>query len=331
MKNFSYFEPEKSKAALALLAEHKGRAKILAGGTDLVPQMKRGLASPEVVINLSRIPGLRQMKESAQGLRIGALVPLGVLERSAAVASRYPGLKEAIRHLAVPAIRNAGTIGGNVCLDTKCIYRDQVQTWERALAPCFKMGGKRCYVVPGGKTCHASFAADTVPVLIILRAKAKVVSLRGEKTLPVEDLYTGNGIRPLTLSAEEMVGEIFLPRPEKGMCSAYLRYSMRQAIDFPLASAAVGLVEKKGICAEARVVLGAVAPRPLRLAQVETVLKGQKITEELFKKCSRQAPGEALRISQSGRIDSFTKTMITNLVYQALKQAWPAKDLRGEE
>jgi len=92
MKNFSYFEPEKSKAALALLAEHKGRAKIFAGGTDLVPQMKRGLASPEVVINLSRIPGLRQMKESAQGLRIVALVPLGVLERSAAVASRYPGL-----------------------------------------------------------------------------------------------------------------------------------------------------------------------------------------------------------------------------------------------
>jgi 4-hydroxybenzoyl-CoA reductase subunit beta len=271
------------------------------------------------------------MKESSKGLKIGALVPLGVLERSAAVASRYPGLKEAIRHLAVPAIRNAGTIGGNVCLDTKCIYRDQVQTWERALAPCFKMGGKRCYVVPGGKTCHASFAADTVPVLITLRAQAKVLSLRGAKTLALEALYTGNGIKPLTLSAEEMVEEIFLPRPEKGMCSAYRRYSMRQAIDFPLASAAVGLVEKKGICAEARVVLGAVAPRPLRLTQVETVLKGQKITEELLKKCSRQAAGEALRISQSGRIDSFTKTMITNLVYQALKQAWPAKDLRGEE
>lgn len=115
------------------------------------------------------------------------------------------------------------------------------------------------------------------------------------------------------------------------MYSAYLRYSMRQAIDFPLASAAVCLVEKKGICAEARVVLGAVAPRPLRLAQVETVLKGQKITEELLKKCSRQAPEEALRISQSGRIDSFTKKMITNLVYQAMKQAWPAKHVRGEE
>jgi len=331
MKNFSYYEPENSKEALALLAKHKGRARILAGGTDLVPQMKRGLASPEVVINLSRIAGLRQMKESSQGLKIGALVPLGVLERSATLASRYPGLKEAISHLAVPGIRNAATIGGNVCLDTKCIYRDQVQTWERALAPCFKMGGKRCYVVPGGRTCHASFAAETVPVLITLRARAKVLSLRGQKILPVEALYTGNGIRPLALSPGEMVGEIFLPRPEKGMGSAYLRYSMRQAIDFPLASAAVCLVEKKGICAEARVVLGAVAPRPLRLGQVETALQGQKITEDLLNQCSRQAPEEALRISRSGRIDSFTKTMITHLVYQALNRAWPATDRSEKE
>jgi 4-hydroxybenzoyl-CoA reductase subunit beta len=331
MKKFSYFEPAKAKEAMALLVKHKGRAKILAGGTDLVPQMKRSLASPEVVINLSRIPGLRQMKESSQGLRVGALVPLSLLERSPVVASRYPGLKEAISHLAVPAIRNAATIGGNVCLDTKCIYRDQVQTWERALPPCFKMGGKRCYVVPGGKTCHASFAADTVPVLISLRAKAKVLSLRGQKTLPVEALYTGNGIRPLTLSPEEMVVEIFLPRPERGTGSAYLRYSLRQAIDFPLASAAVCLVERKGICAEARVVLGAVAPRPLRLGQVESALQGQKITEGLLTQCSRQAPEEALRMSQAGRIDSFTKTMITHLVSQALNRAWPAKDLSGKE
>jgi 4-hydroxybenzoyl-CoA reductase subunit beta len=331
MKNFSYFEPEKSKAALALLAEHKGRAKIFAGGTDLVPQMKRGLASPEVIINLSRIPGLREMKESPKGVKIGAMVPLGVLERSPTVASRYPGLKEAIRHVAVPAIRNAATIGGNVCLDTKCIYRDQVQTWERGMAPCFKMGGKRCYVVRGGKNCHASLAADTVPVLIALEAKARVLSVKGDKTIPIEALYTGNGIRPHALSPEEMVGEIFLPRPEKGSGSSYLRYSLRQAIDFPLVSVAVCLAKRDGICAGAKVVLGAVAPGPLRLAQAEAVLKGQKISEELLKECSRRAPGEALKISKSGRIDDFAKTMIANLVYQALKQAWPGKDLRGEE
>ena len=143
MNKFSYFEPEKVRTALTLLAEHKGRAKILAGGTDLVPQMKRGLISPEAVINLSKIRSLQEIKEGRQGLRIGAMVPLGVLERQAIIAYRYPGLKEAITHLAVPAIRNAATIGGNICLDTKCLYRDQTQTWERTLAPCLKRGGKK--------------------------------------------------------------------------------------------------------------------------------------------------------------------------------------------
>lgn len=327
MKNFSYFEPAKMGAALSFLADHQGKAKILAGGTDLIPQMKRGLSSPEGVLNLSRIPGLKEMKETLKGIKIGAMVPLGILERSPAIASRYPALKEAVEHVAVPAIRNAATIGGNVCLDTKCIYRDQVQTWKRELAPCFKMGGKRCYVVRGGKTCHASLAADTVPVLIALEAKARVLSVKGEKTIPVEALYTGNGIRPHALSSEEMVGEIFLPRPEKGTGSSYLRYSLRQAIDFPLVSVAVCLAKRDGICAGARVVLGAVAPGPLRLAQAEAVLKGQKISEELLKECSRRAPGETLKISKSGRIDDFAKTMIANLVYQGLKRAWETGSL----
>jgi 4-hydroxybenzoyl-CoA reductase subunit beta len=322
MKNFSYFEPENSRTALALLAKHKGGAKILAGGTDLVPQMKRGLALPEAVINLSAIPQWREIKKDSQGLKIGSMVSLGVLERNGKIASQYPGLREALSHVAVPAIRNAGTIGGNLCLDTKCIYRDQVQTWDRALAPCFKRGGKRCYVVPAGKTCHASLAADTVPMLIALQARAKVVSLKKQRTIPVEALYTGNGTRPHSLSPGEILTEIILPPPGKGARSAYSRYSRRQALDFALASAAVWLVKKGESCADARVVLGAVAPRPLRLAQAEEALKGKEITDQLLQECARQAPEEALRISKSGRIDGFTRTMIRDLVYQTLKKAW---------
>ncbi len=324
IRNFTYFAPAEVSSGLSLLAEFKGQAKIMAGGTDLVPQMKRGLTSPEVIINLSGVPGLREMKEGPEGLSMGALVPLGVLERSPFIASRYPGLHEAVRHLAVPAIRNAGTVGGNVCLDTKCIYGDQVQTWERALAPCFKRGGKRCYVVPDGKTCHASLAADTIPILIALQAKAKILSLKGEKILPLDALYTGNGIRPLSLSPEEMVGEIFLPLPEKGIRSVYLRFSLRQALDFPSASVAICLTQREGICTEVRVVLGAVAPRPLRLAQVEGALEGKKIMDPILRECSRQAPEEAWQMAQSGRMDAFTKTMITSLVYQGLKKAWAA-------
>jgi len=322
MKNFSYFEPETAKEALLLLSKHKGRAKIMGGGTDLVPQMKRGLASPEVIINLSKIPQLKEIQESSKFLKIGAMVPLGLLERNSEIASRYAGLKEAISHLAVPAIRNMGTIGGNLCLDTKCLYSDQVRTWDRALAPCFKRGGQKCYVVPGGKTCHACLAADTVPMLIALQAKVKVGSSKKEKTLPVEELYSGNGLQPLKLSPEEMVREILLPRPGNGTRSAYSRYSRRKAIDFALASAAVCLEKKGGICADARVVLGAVAPRPLRLTQVEGFLRGKEVTEQLLQECAGRAPGEALQISKSGRIDRFTRTMITHLVYQAVKKAW---------
>ncbi len=322
MINFSYFEPAEMRDALSLLAEHKEKAKILAGGTDLIPQMKRGLSVPGTIIHLKGIPALREISETEEGLRIGAAVTLGSLERNPLLASRYPGLRAAISHVAMPAVRNSGTIGGNVCLDTKCIYRDQVQTWDRALPPCFKSNGDRCYVVRGGKTCHASLAADTVPILIALKAKAKVLSLAGEKVIPLEELYTGSGIRPLSLSETELLAEISIPRQEADGGAAYFRYSLRRAIDFPVASAAVLLAKKNGTCTEARVVLGAVAPRPLRLLDTERALNGQRITELGLQDCARQASQEALQISKSGRMDRFTREITASLVLQALKKAW---------
>lgn len=323
MKNFSYFEPEKAAAAFDLLAEHKDRAKILAGGTELLPQMKRGLASPEVVVSLSKIPAFKEMKEVPEGFKIGATVPLGVLERSHTISSSYPVLHEAVRQVAAPAIRNSGTIGGNICLDTKCIYRDQTVTWERALAPCFKRGGRTCYVVPGSRTCHASLAADTVPALIALGARVRILSSKEEKTVPLESLYTGNGVQPLSLAGEEILGEVILPRPQNGMRSAYQRYSLRKAIDFPSASAAVCLAAEKEICTQATVVLGAVAPQPLRLARLETALQGKKLREEFLKDVCRQAAEEARQISKSGRIDAFARSMISSLVFRALRKACP--------
>ena len=327
MKNFSYFEPTEIKTALYLLAEHKPKAKIMAGGTDLVPQMKRGLLAPDTLIQLGKISSLQEIQESQEGFKIGAMVTLGSLERNGRVGALYPGLQAAVGHVAVPAIRNSGTMGGNICLDTKCIYRDQTQTWERALEPCFKSGGQRCYVVRGGKTCHASLAADTVSMLIALKARARILSTTGERTLPVEDLYSGNGIRPLSLLPDELLTEIFIPRPEPKGSAAYLRFSLRKAVDFPMVSTGVSLARSNGTCTEARIVLGAVAPRPLRLAEAERSLEGKQITESILRDCAREAPREALQISKSGRIDRFTREMITSLVFQALKKAWQAESL----
>lgn len=325
MKDFSYFEPAEVETTLSLLSAHKGKAKIMGGGTDLIPQMKRGLSEPEAVIHLGKISSLQEIQEGSEGLKIGAMVTLGNLEKNSRILHLYPGLHAAISHVAVPAIRNAGTIGGNICLDAKCIYRDQVQTWKRALDPCFKSGGQKCYVVPGSKTCHASLAADTASILIALKAMAKIHSVGGERTVPVEDLYSGNGIRPLNLLPEELLTEVFISRPMPNEKSAYLRYSLRQAVDFPIVSAAVFLAKKNGICEEARIVLGAVAPKPLCLEEAKKSLEGKRITEAALRDCAREAPREALQISKSGRIDSFTREMISNLVFQALQEAWQAK------
>ncbi len=322
MKNFSYFKPAELGEALSLLAEHKEKAKLLAGGTDLIPQMKRSLSAPTIVIDLKGIPALSEMSEGEEGLKIGAGVTLGSLERNPRLASRYPSLQAAVTHVAMPAVRNGATIGGNVCLDTKCIYRDQVWTWDRALPPWVKSGGEKCYAVPGGKACHASFAADTVPILLALQARAKIVSPLGERVIPVAELYTGNGIRPLNLSGNELLTEISLPRQEPDSGAAYFRYSMRKAIDFPTVSVGAFLAKGNGLCTEARVVVGAVSPGPLRLLETERFLKGRKITEAYLQDCAREAGQEALRISRSGRMDGFTRKITADLVLRALKKAW---------
>jgi 4-hydroxybenzoyl-CoA reductase subunit beta len=320
MKNFAYFEPESVTDVLALLAEYGEKAAVLAGGTDLIPMMKKGLISPSCLINIARVSCLRKIEQSQEGLKIGSMVPLSLLERNPFLSVRYPALHKAVGHVGDPSLRNTATIGGNICLDTKCIYRDQVQTWRRALEPCLKSGGQRCYVVRSGRTCHASFAADTVPALLVLGAEARILSPSGERSIPVEALYTGDGARPLALSSDTLLTEITIPSPHIHTRSAYLRFSFRKAIDFPLVSAAFFMGQKDEVCINAKIVLGAVAPKPLRLSRLEETLKGKKITPDLLRDCCEQAPEEALRISGSGRIDAFTRKMIVRLIDRGLAE-----------
>lgn len=319
MRDFEYFEPVDVKSALDLLREREG-AVILAGGTDLVPRMKRGLIQPTCLVNVGRIASLQSIEEVDGGMEIGAAVPLANLEGHALVATRYPALRKASSHVASPAIRNVATLGGNVCLGTRCIYADQVQSWRRALEPCLKRGGKRCFIVRGEKICHASLASDTIAALIALGAKGTIASPSGEKTIPIEELYTGNGIRPLSLGCGELLTHVVLPSLPPNARSTYLRFSLRKAIDFPLVCAGIYLEQENGVCVHARVVLGALAPMPIRLSQLEENLKGKMITADLLREWSEEAPKEALRRSKSGRIDAFLRRMVAYLLYQGLAE-----------
>jgi 4-hydroxybenzoyl-CoA reductase subunit beta len=329
MKNFSYLEPTGTKEALAFLAQYEGRARILAGGTDLVPQLKKGLFAPEAIISLGKIGELRRVSTSEEGLEIGAMVTLGALERNLFLSAHYPALRDALAHVAVPSIRNVATLGGNVCLDTKCIYRDQVHTWERNLEPCFKLGGKRCYVVREGTRCHASLAADTAPVLVASEAKAKILSSTGERTVPIDTLYTGNGIRPLQLR-EEILAQISLPAFGRGRGAAYRRYSMRKALDFQKASAAVSLTRDGERCSSARIVLGGVAPGPIRLIESEKFLNGKSVSDDLLWQVARKGPDEALRITASGRLDDVMAGVVSTLLFDSFSEAWARTKDSGE-
>jgi 4-hydroxybenzoyl-CoA reductase subunit beta len=331
MKDFDYFEPENLEQAFALLERYQGQARILAGGTDLVPQMKRGILAPAAIVSLGKIPELQEIRVDEEGLFIGAMVSLGALQRHPSLVSRYRALRDALSNLAVPAIRTLATLGGNVCLDTKCIYRDQVRTWERALEPCLKMGGKRCYVVREGKKCHASLAADTVPALIALHAQARVLSPAGERTVPLESVYTGNGIKPINLKSQEILARIFLPAQRGEGGSAYHRFSWRKALDFPLASAAVSVKREDDICTEARIVLGGVAPGPVVLLEAEALLKAEALktgapSYDLFRQVAHKTQEEAIRITRSGRMDDFTGRIVAVLVYQSLGRAWSSQE-----
>lgn len=318
MRAFEYFEPRDVAAAVALLAEDPER-RIVAGGTDLIPQMKRGQTAPPGLVSLAQVPSLHTIEERDGALRIGAMVALGTLERDARVQARYPALHQAVSHVADRTIRRSGTLGGNVCLDTKCIYRDQVQTWPRALPACLSLGGDVCHVVPAGSTCHASLAADTVPVLIALEARAHLVSPAGERVVPVEALHAGDTLQPLALAPGEVLSTIVLPAPPAGARSAYVRFSHRRALDFPVASVAVAVHRGNGRVPSARVVVGAVAPHPVRLSEIERRLQGERLTAALLHECARQAPAEALKLSRSGRIDRFVRPVLAHLVHQALQ------------
>ncbi|MEM2958568.1 MAG: FAD binding domain-containing protein [Candidatus Jordarchaeaceae archaeon] len=317
MKNFEYFEPIDVREALDLLTERKG-AVIFGGGTDLIPRMKKGLISPPSLINITLIPSLQEIRQDQGKLKIGAAVPLVLLERNSLLLTHYTALQKACSYVATPAIRNIATLGGNVCLGTKCIFAEQIQTWTRALEPCFKRGGQRCYVVRGGKTCHASLASDTIPALIALGAMGTIASPSGEKTIPVEELFTGDGVHPLSIGYGELLTGLVVPTPPAGGRSTYLRYSLRKAIDFPLVSAGLYLEQEDGVCLNVRVVIGAVAPIPIRLSALEEGLKDKIITPDLLREWSEEAPKEALRRSRSGRIDAFLRNVMAQIVYQGL-------------
>lgn len=283
LTRFQYVAAGTVEHAVDLLDQHGRDAMLLAGGTDLLVNIKHRLFTPGYVVGIRHLPELgRLAPDDAGWLTVGAAVSLHRLESDSLVRDRYPALAEAARLISTPQVRAVGTVGGNVCLDTRCNYYNQSYEWRKAIGFCMKKDSPICRVAPGGDRCWAVASADTVPVLIALRAEVSIAGPHGGRRIPLENLYMDDGLVPLTLHFGEIVTAVHLPPPGGYRC-VYRKFRIRQSFDFPLVGVATALkTALDGTVDDVRVVLTAVASYPERAAGAEEVLRGSVPTEEII-------------------------------------------------
>jgi 4-hydroxybenzoyl-CoA reductase subunit beta len=277
---FTLHRPATAAQASALLAQLPA-ARIIAGGTDLIPNLRRGIGAPEALVDIGSIAELARTDSDAHGWRIGAGVTLAALANDAGIAAALPALSEAAASVAGPGHRAVATLGGNLCLDTRCVFYNQSEWWRRANAYCLKLGGEICHVAPQGKRCHAAFSGDVTPALLALAAHVEIVGVRGTRTIPLEDLYIEDGVRPLTLAADELVAAVRVPVQPAGSRSGYRKSRARGAIDFPLAGAAARVTFREGGLDTLRLALTGVSSRPVLLKDADD-LCGAAVDEALL-------------------------------------------------
>jgi 4-hydroxybenzoyl-CoA reductase subunit beta len=275
---FRYVAPRTAREAARLLADHGPEAMAVAGGTDLFPNMKRRQFTPTTLIALGK--ALPRTIHNGKGLSIGAGATLTTVANDSSVFDGYRALAEAAVSISTPQLRNMGTIGGNLCLDTRCNWYDQSLFWRVAEGMCMKTDPSVvCRVAPSSPRCLAVASADTVPALLVLGASVRIVNADGQRLLPLADLYREDGISPLVMSRDDIVTEIVLP-PADGWRSTYLKLRDRGSFDFPIVGLAAAVRLEGRIVREARVAMTAVGSRPMLVDAAATALVGSKLEDD---------------------------------------------------
>jgi len=276
LSEFQLLRPPNLTEALATLYRHAGEGpratRILAGGTDLLPSMRQKLFEPEHILDIRRIPELKGIRETDQGTEIGALTTLHEVEHSELLRARYPVLVQAAKTVASPVLRNMGTTGGNICLDTRCLWYNQSLAWRKSCGFCIKKDGDLCHVAPGGTKCWAAFSGDTPPALLCLNAEIEIGSATGVHRIPLRDFYTGEGDNYRKLRPNELVTRVILPRSSAGYRGAYRKLRIRGSIDYPLAGVAVAVKKSNGHVEDLQIAMTAVNPAPTLVSGLAQLL-----------------------------------------------------------
>jgi 4-hydroxybenzoyl-CoA reductase subunit beta len=321
LPKMEHVAPKSIAEACSLTEKYRSEARVLAGGTDLLVACKLRNFQPTLLVSLGDISELKGVRfQIEDGLRIGAMTSLNRVRYDSIILNYYPALAEAAAVVAAPQIQHMGTLGGNLCLNTRCFYYNQSDSWRKNLAVCFKMGGDVCHVVPKGKKCYAVFSGDTAPAMMALDAQVKLVGSHGERILPVSKIFTGDGKEPIWLKSGEVLSEVRIPPPAGKQSSTYLKYRVRGAIDFPLAGVAVRMDREEGtICKDCKIVINAVNSAPTEVPESGALLKGQKPTVDLINRASEKAVKAAHPVfNTSGATPAYRRNMVGILTRRAL-------------
>lgn len=323
LPRFRYVGPRSVEEAARALADGGPEAALLAGGTDLVPNMKRRQQSPATVIGLRGVAALRARSGDARrGLSLGAMTRIAELERDPEISAAWPALRHAASVVATPPLRNAATVGGNLCLDTRCAYYDQGEAWREAIGFCLKKDGETCWVAPGSPRCWAVSSSDTAPVLCAMGAEVSAVSAAGERRLRVADLFADDGARHLTLAPGELLTTLHLPPADERVRATYLKVRRRASFDFPVLGIAARVrLGASGAVEEASVFLGGVGSRPVEAAEAGAFLIGRALAdEEVVREAAALVSKVAKPMQNTDLTSSWRKKVAGEYTARALRE-----------
>jgi 4-hydroxybenzoyl-CoA reductase subunit beta len=326
---FEFRAPQTVAEAARILDGEGSKVMPLAGGTDLLPNMKRRQQIPKTLMSLNRIPELHQMELNDSGSLLGACLTLSEIAADTRFRNGLTALAQAASFVATPQIRNMATLGGNLCLDTRCNYYDQNYEWRKSIGFCLKKDGTTCWVAPGSSKCLAVSSTDTAPALMALGARVRLVSRSGEREVPLTELYQNDGIHYIKRQTNELLTEVLLDSLH-GWKSAYWKLRRRGSFDFPVLSvAAAAKISKNGIVENARIVVGSVACLPLVAAEASKSLLGRPLNKESIAEAAALAARVAKPLDNTDFDMTWRKRVTGEFVTYALRELH-GDDMRGE-
>jgi 4-hydroxybenzoyl-CoA reductase subunit beta len=323
LPKFDYRIPQTIAEAVRIMAGAGPAGQFVAGGTDLYPNMKRRQQMPATVISVMRLRELNQITgDGTQGLKIGASVILTDICDHPVINRDYPVVAQAARTISTPLLRNMGTIGGNLLLDTRCNYYDQNYEWRKGINFCLKKDGDICWVAPGSSKCWAVQSSDLVPVMVAIGAKLRFASTLGERTVDAAGLYNDDGIDYLRKRPDELLVSIELP-PTNGWRASYQKLRRRGAFDFPVLGVAACVHYDNGqgdrSVSNAKIVLGGIAPSPVEITEANTALTGKPLTEDQMHAAAEAAYVKARPLDNTDFVYQWRKQMARQYTLRALR------------